>query len=387
MPTRGEALQQTRVVDLSDDKSIYGVKLLADMGADVVRPEPESGDVLRTRGPFDEDSGESLWYSFFASSRRHFTVEESSSASLYELNALLGCADLCFLGKENALADKVNVAAARTRNPKLVVVDVSPFGTTGPWRDFKAPDLVASALGGSSGVTGDDYTPPLKLFGELNFTISGAYAATAALAGLHHAQNTGDGQLIEIPVHECIASSLEHVFMWYYYHKHFPNARARALERRGSLHWTNLYVVMPTKNGTMMVTPTPNVEAQLAWLIEEDSYQDLLDPKFEEPENRRRYFERMMEVIREWVAAQDIEDLFFKAQERHAPYGWVQTVAQVAENPQLEARCWWQTTEVGGRKVKGPGVPFQFRDTPGRVANPEWLETDTSSVLDAVGWE
>ena len=387
MLTRGEALQQTRVVDLSDDKSIYGVKLLADLGADVVRPEPESGDALRTRGPFDEDSGDSLWYSFFASSRRHFKVDLDSSASLYELNALLGCADLCFLGRENVLVDKVNLDAARTRNPKLVVIDVSPFGNSGPWRDFKAPDLVASALGGSSGITGDDYTPPLKLFGELNFTISGAYAATAALAGLYHAQNTGEGQRIEVPVHECIASSLEHVFMWYYYHEHFPNSRARALERRGSLHWTNLYVVMPTKNGEMMVTPTPNIEAQLAWLIEEDKFQDLLDPKYEEPENRRRYFERMMEVIREWVAREDTETLFFKAQERHAPYGWVQTVSQVADNPQLEARSWWQNAKVGNREVQGPGLPFQFKGTPGCIADPEWLETDTTSVLDAVGWE
>ena len=387
MSNRGEALQQTRVIDLSDDKSIYGVKLLADLGADVVRPEPVSGDLLRGRGPFDEESGESLWYSFFASSRRHFKVDEASSASLYELNALLGCADLCFVGTENALADKVNLEAARTRNPKLVVIDVTPFGSSGPWCDFKAPDLVASALGGSSGITGDDYTPPLKLFGELNFTISGTYAATAALAGLYHAQKTGEGQCIEVPVHECIASSLEHVFMWYFYHEHFPNARARALERRGSLHWTNLYVVMPTKNGAMMVTPTPNIEAQLAWLIEEDSFQDLLDSKYEEPENRRRYFERMMEVIREWVAAEDSEELFFKAQERHAPYGWVQTVAQVASNPQLEARSWWQTTEVGNRKVPGPGVPFQFMGTPGRIAEPAWLGTDSTSVLDAVGWE
>ncbi len=387
MSNRGEALQQTRIVDLSDDKAIYGVKLLADLGADVVRPEPSSGDPLRHRGPFDEESGDSLWYTFFASSRRHFTVDEMSSASLYELNALLSCADLCFLGRENPLADRVNLEAARTRNPKLVVVDVSPFGNTGPWSDFKAPDLVASALGGSTGITGDDYTPPLKLFGELNFTISGSYAATAALAGLHHAQETGEGQCIEVPVHECIASSLEHVFMWYYYHEYFPNARAKALERRGSLHWTNLYVVMPTKDGEMMVTPTPNLEAQLAWLVEEGSFQDLLDPKYEEPENRRRYSQRLMEVIREWVAAEDTEDLFFKAQERHAPYGWVQTVPQVANNPQLEARSWWQNTRVGQRKVPSPGIPFQFLGTPGQVSESGWLETDASNVLDAVGWE
>ena len=387
MPNSRTALQQTRIVDLSDDKSIYGVKLLSDMGADTVRPEISSGDLLRQRGPFDENSGESLWYTFFASSRRHFTVDENSSAALYELNALLGCADLCFLGKENALAEKVNLDAARSRNPKLVVVDVSPFGSTGPWRDFKAPDLVASALGGSSGVTGDHYTPPLKLFGELNFMISGAYAATAALAGLNHVRESGEGQRIEVPVHECIASSLEHVFMWYFHHAQFPNARAPALERRGSLHWTNLYVVMPTKNGEMMVTPTPNMEAQLAWLVEEGAFQDLLDPKYEEPENRRQYFTRLMEVLREWVATEDSEELFRKAQEHHAPYGWVQTVAEVAKNPQLEARSWWDSLRLGDRNLPSPGVPFKFSDTPGSVVESEWIETNGSSVLENIGWE
>ncbi len=387
MSTPCQALRKTRIVDLSDDKSIYGVKLLADMGADTVRPETHAGDPLRKRGPFDKKSQESLWYAFFGSSRRHFKVDEDSSASLYELNALLSCADLCFLGKENPLATKVNVESAQARNPSLVVVEVSPFGDTGPWCDFKAPDLVAGALGGSVGVTGDATTPPLKLFGELNFTISGAYAATAAMAGLRHARETGEGQRIVIPVHECIASSLEHVFMWYFYHQYFPNARGRALERRGSLHWTNLYEVMPTKNGAMMVTPAPNMEAQLAWLIEEDVFQDLLDPMYEEPEQRRRYFERMMEVIREWVASQDTEELFFAAQDRHAPYGWVQTIKQVADNPQLEARSWWQQMRIGDRSVKAPGVPCHFSDTPGHVAESEQLSADASNVLDVVGWE
>ena len=387
MLTRGKALNMTRIVDLSDDKSIYGVKLLADLGADVVRPEPASGDPLRTRGPFDAVSGESLWYAYYASSRRHFVVDDSASNAVDELDSLLGCADLCFLGKENAVSKLVNVDAARRRNPKLVVVDVTPFGSSGPWRDFKTPDLVAGALGGSVGVTGDDYTPPLQLFGELNFAISGTYAAVAAMAGLYHALRAGEGQRIEVPVHECIASCLEHVFMWYFYGRFFPNARAPTLERRGSLHWTNLYVVMPTRNGRMMVTPTPNFDAQLAWLIDEGVFQDLLDAKYEEPGQRRAYIQRVMTVLREWVANEDTEELFFKAQTRHSPYGWVQRVEEVAHNPQLEARSWWQPTKIGERVVKGPGAPFQLKKTPAHVAEAEWLQSDGETVLDAVGWK
>lgn len=384
MTDRSTALSNTRILDLSDDKSIYGVKMLADLGAFVLRPETEQGDPLRRRGPFDMDTGQSLWFAYFGSSRRHYEVGDMASDALEQL---LMHADLCFIGPENPLSKLVNIEASLKQNPKLVVVDCSSFGSEGPWSDFKAPDLVAGALGGSAGVTGDPESPPLKLFGDLNFTLSGVYAAVAGMAGLAHARKTGQGQKVEVPVHECIASSLEHVFMWYFYNEHFPNARARALERRGSLHWTNLYVVMPTKNGSMMVTPTPNIDAQLAWLVEEGAFQDLLDPKYEEPENRREYFVRLMEVIREWVAEEDSEDLFFKAQDRHAPYGWVQSLDQVAHNPQLAVRKWWQQTNIGSGQVRSPGVPNKFSKTPGMVADPVYIDSDPSEIATTIGWD
>ena len=383
MTERSKALLRTRILDLSDEKSIYGVKMLADLGACVVRPEPPDGDQLRNRGPFDKESGESLWFAYFGSSRRNYKVDELSPGVL---NPLLEHADLCFIGPDNPFSKLIDIDSATSLNPNLVVVDCSSFGSEGPWGDYKAPDLVAGALGGSAGVTGDADSPPLKLFGDLNFTLSGAYAAIAGLAGLAHARKAGEGQKIEVPVHECIASSLEHVFMWYFYNHHFPNARAQALERRGSLHWTNLYVVMPTKDGSMMVTPTPNIDAQLAWLIEEDAFQDLLDPKYEEPENRRLYYQRLMEVIREWVSEQESETLFFNAQERHSPYGWVHSVDQVSENPQLEARDWWQKTTVGERQVRAPGVPCRFLKTPGVVSDSEVIDGSPELVADTLGW-
>ena len=384
MPSHMSALTKTRVLDLSDDKSIYGVKMLADLGACVVRPESPEGDPLRKRGPFDNESGESLWYAYYGSSRRTTVINPDQSEAL---NRLLVNADICFLGRENPLCELLDVDGALLENKSLVVVDCSPFGDVGPWRDFKAPDLVAGALGGSAGVTGDENSPPLKLFGDLNFTISGAYAAVAGLAGLRHAREFGEGQRIVVPVHECIASTLEHVFMWYYYHDNFPNARAKALERRGSLHWTNLYVVMPTQNGSMMVTPTPNVDNQLAWLIEEDAFQDLLEPKYQEPGARGLYFPRLMQVLREWVATEDSEELFYKAQDHHAPYGWVHTIDQVAGNPQLAARDWWQSIELGTRTVSSPGVPCKFEKTPAQVSKPVALAVEADQVASSLGWE
>ena len=159
--------------------------------------------------------------------------------------------------------------------------------------------------------------------------------------------------------------------MWYFRHHFFPRARAKALERRGSLHWSNLYQVMGAENGSIMITPTPNLDAQLAWLIEEDAFEDLLDPELQMPGGRRSYFRRLMEVLREWVSKKDVEELFFDAQRRHAPFGWVQSIDKVAENPQSKARGWWREQSLGGRTVSVPGAPFQFRGTPGNPITSE----------------
>ena len=363
------ALDNLRILDLTDERAIYGAKMLADLGAEVVRPEPPDGDPLRQRGPRlgGGTTGDSLWHAFFASSRRFVTLEPATLAGRALLAKLVDHADVVLVSTGAFGAAEARLDEARRRRPDLVVIEISSFGPDGPWRDYLAPDLVAGALGGAVATTGDADTPPLKCFGELNFILSGAYAAIATLAALHRVRDTGAGQGVHVPVHECIASCLEHVLLWYWYHDKMPTGGKRALERRGSLHWSNAYVVMPAKDGSIMVTPTPSFDNQLVWLIEKDAHEDLLDPKYQEPAHRRDYIRRFMEVLRKWVATRDVEELFFEAQDHHAPYGWVLPVDKVAENPQLEARDWWVDYSTATATVRGPGAPYAFSETPWRL--------------------
>ena len=387
MNKRTRALSNVKLIDLSDERAIYGVKLLADLGADVIRPEPKNGDSLRQRGPFDEVTNESLWYAYFASSRRFIRLDESAVETQAILTDLASVADVLVVSDHSVFDLHLKLEEIQQANPQLVVVECSSFGPTGEWKDYLAPDLVAGALGGSVGVTGDADTPPLKPFGELNFTISGAYVAVAVLAGLRAVREFEQGQRIHVPVHECIASCLEHVLMWYMNHSQLPNSRAKALERRGSLHWTNLYHVMYARDGAIMVTPTPNIDAQLAWLIEEDAFDDLLDPEYQEPGARGKYVRRMMDVLRNWVSEREVEPLFFAAQEHHAPYGWVQDVTQVAANPQLQAREWWTRMKFGEREVKASGPPYRLSKTPAHVSKGESISLEEGSILSLCGWE
>ncbi len=377
------ALHGMRVVDLSDERGIFGAKLLGDFGADVVRPEPPEGDPLRRRGPHLGGDGASLWYAFFATSRRFLTIDPGRDDDRVRLQQLVERAEVLLTCPGAFATDLVDLEAARAANPGLVHVDVSSFGDSGPWRDFLAPDLVAGALGGNVCITGARDTTPLKWFGELNFMVSGIYAAIAALAGRRFVRNSGEGQRVSVSVHECLVSCLEHVLMLAWYGDRM--GRGRVLPRQGGTHWSMAYTVAPARNGAIMITPAPHIDAQLAWLIEEDAHGDLLDPKYGDPENQPLLIARVMQLMREWVATQDAEALFYRAQARHSPYGWVQPIERLPENPQLEARGWWSSLQVDGRTLRAPGAPFALPDTPAAPSDSTPLSGD--ALLAELGWE
>lgn len=390
MADRDGALSDVRILDLTDERGIYGAKLLADLGADVVRPEPQGGDPLRARGPHLEAAGAgatSLWHAFYASNRRFFTVSPDQPEAQAQLTALLGKADVVLTCDGGFAADLIDVDAALAERPQLVVINTSSFGETGPWRDYLAPDLVAGALGGVAATTGDVDTPPLKGFGELNFMVSGAYVAIAALAGLFCAREQGLGQQVEVPVHECLVSCLEQVLMFYWYHDRLLRPEGQVLPRQGATHWSGAYTVMPGNNGSIMITPTPDFDNQLAWLIEEDAHQDLIEPMYMEPENLGLRVMRTMEVLREWVAQKDVQALFHEGQSRHCPYGWVLPIEHVADNPQLDARQWYVPYRVGDTEVRAPGAPYHFSATPWALHAYRGPGADTDEVLADIGWE
>ena len=139
----------------------------------------------------------------------------------------------------------------------------------------------------------------------------------------------------------------------------------KVLPRRGSLHWSNAYDVMNAETGSIMVTPTPDFDKQLTWMIEEDIHDDLIDPKYLEPENLRLRVEKTMDQLRDWVATKNAEDLFFEAQERHMPYGLVFANRTVAENPQLIARDWSSPIKLASTKRYQPALPTTFLTHPG----------------------
>ena len=379
----GGALAGVRVLDLTDERSIYGAKLLAELGALTIRPEPANGDPLRRRLPRSDRAG-SLYYAYLGQNRRSIVLDESSPEGRSALLALCGSVDLVLDGGRLANAG-IDVGELLVVHPELVVVSTSAFGSSGPWRDHLTTDLVAGALGGLVATCGDRDVQPLNPYGDLNYVTVGTYAAIGALAALANARRQGEGQQVELAAHEAIVSCLEHVLMWAWHHERLAIAHSDVLPRRGSLHWSDAYQVMTTRQGSVLVTVTPSPARQLAWLVEAGAEGDLLEPKYHDPEQPRALSMRMMEVLRGWVGEWTAEELFFEAQHRHLPYGQVLSTEQVVASPQLAARRWWVDYRVGDGTVEGPGAPYRLEATPSapeRVV--EAVGESTTAILDSL---
>jgi crotonobetainyl-CoA:carnitine CoA-transferase CaiB-like acyl-CoA transferase len=378
-------LAGVHVLDLADERGIYGSKLLADLGASTIRIESIHEDGLRQRGPFNQ-AGESLWYAYYASNRVVIKIDLKSDHGITQLKKLVSKADIII---DTGILNSITSTGfdLNDLNSEVVHVDVSSFGQDGPWKDFLAPDLIAGALGGTVATTGDINTTPLKLFGDQSFLVSGTYAAIAALTGLYDAEDRGAARRIDVPVHETIASTLEHVLMLALYPGFVPWADGKVLPRRGSLHWGNAYEVVPAIGGSIMVTPTPNVEKQIAWLVEEQVEEDLLDEKYAALERRQEFISRIMTVLRKWVATKNAEPFFHEAQSRHYPFGLVMKPDEVANNPHLQDRDWWKEYPTENSVAKGPGDPYHFSRSALRKPTKQiTYPTLSENILNTIGW-
>ncbi|MSO76361.1 MAG: CoA transferase [Alphaproteobacteria bacterium] len=212
-------LDSIRVIELADEMAEYSGLLLAGLGADVIKVEPPEGSPSRRIGPFFEDkAGPERSLFFWGYNRGKRSVLLSAKQSAAELRGLLEGADVLLDGTRGGLEALVGLdrAALAKRFPRLVVARITPFGDTGPWKDFKSSDLVHLALGGVMMNCGYDPdpglhydTPPIAPQVWHAYHIAGEQLAIGIVAALIHRLQTGAGQDVSLAIHEAVAKNTE----------------------------------------------------------------------------------------------------------------------------------------------------------------------------------
>ena len=362
----GEApLAGVRVVELADPSGEYCGRLLAGLGADVVKVEPPEGCESRHVGPFlDDEPGVDRSLAFWADNVGKRSVVTETDA---DLAALWGRADVLVhtLRPAAAAARGLDFATLGAARPGLIVVALTPFGQSGPWADYLADDLVLMALGGSMaacgygpGPDGQYDTPPLACLGDQAWRTASTYAAIAVLAALAWRDDGNPGQCIDVSAHECSASMTEWHLMTYLCsgqpHRRGPHPTLEAADGR------RVAALNPDFLG-------PHVFAgMLAMLEREGVAGPLSDPQFVDPAYRAANYREVWRALKRLAARNDGETLYRLGQGAGLPWGVIRSPDEVTADEHLAARGHFVALEHPelGRSVTYPGAPFLAHGSP-----------------------
>ena len=194
-----------RVVDMASDKAELCGRLLADLGADVVRVEPADGVPSRSTPPFHGDR--SLYFEVRNFNKRSAVVDLSSDVGRDRLVTLLARADVWIETTRPGSLRRIGLDpfGLVDRFPHLIVASITAFGQTGPYRDYEATDDVLTAMGGEIFRSGVVRKPPLLVPGSFAYDVSGVISAFAVLCAYWQRQTSGRGQHVDVSIFECVA--------------------------------------------------------------------------------------------------------------------------------------------------------------------------------------
>ena len=357
---RDRLLEGIRILDLADEKASFCTKLLADMGASVIKVERPGGDLSRKIGPFLGDSPHperSLFFLHHNTNKLGITLNLEHSEGKKIFRKMVDRADVVVESFSPGTLKGLGLSfeiLSRT-NPKLILASVTGFGQDGPRSQYKSCDLVASAFGGQMYVSGSSSTPPLKPFGEQSYYAASLYAAVGILLALRKRNRRGEGEHIDISLQETVVSTLEHVMIQYFYEKTIP-------KRQGSLHWNNSFCILPCKDGHILISLFQQWETLVEWMDSEGMAEDLKDEKYKGEEFRQNHLDHIIEVSQRWIKTHTANELFELGQLMRFPWATVCSPEKVLESPQLKSRGFF--VEVGhpeiGTSIQYSGAPYKF---------------------------
>ena len=395
MSTSTGPLAGLAVLDLSTIVSGgTATSMLADLGAQVIKIEhPKGGDPLRSWGPFL--AGQSVWWKVVSRNKKSVTLNLSQPRGQQMLADLVTHADVLVENFRPGTLERWGLAPETLleRNPRLVVLRISGFGQTGPYRHRPGFGTIAEAMSGLVAITGFPDSPPLVPAIPLADEVAGLTGALAVVAAIHHRAGSGRGQIIDVSLYEPLFRLLIPHVTQYAAHgilaqragNEFPDAAPRNLYRAGDGTWIALSAT------------SQRIFERLAAAI---GRPDLLDdPRFRDNAARVAHRKELDAVIGEWMGARTQEEILARLEESGAVAGPVYDMARILTDPHYAARedvITVRDRELG--EMRMVGVVPKFSETPGAVTHPGpklgednreiyggWLGLDDDAIARLVG--
>jgi crotonobetainyl-CoA:carnitine CoA-transferase CaiB-like acyl-CoA transferase len=366
----GLLFEGLRVIELAGDPAgeMTG-KILAEMGADVVKVEPPGGSPTRAIGPFAADRADpdhSLTFWYYNTSKRSVVVDHTTADGRAELDRLLGEADVCITTLRPSEAREAGLEPSRLReaSARLIVVSVTPFGLDGPRADWLSSDLVGLALGSPLNSCGyDDHRiPPIRPGGDQGYQSAASFAQMGLMLALLQRDETGEGQVVDVAMHDCLAVGAELANpYWFYPGVVVHRQTGRHAQPTPTAPATFLCADERYVYFVLFVADQKQWPVLLDWMEGKGLAVDLVDPAYQDAAYRQEHFDHIQEVIEVFFLLQPADEAYIEGQARNLPIGILNAPDDLFDDPHLRAREFFVEVEHDDvPPARYPGVPFRF---------------------------
>lgn len=359
-----QALEGIVVLDLTDRVAgAYCTKLLADVGAIVIKVEPPGGDPVRKIGPFQDDIPDPERSATFLSlntNKKSVTLNVDTVSGRDLLQSLIEHSHVVVESFMPQRSEKLGLGAAElhSKRPEMVITSITPFGHHGPYRDFKGYDLNLQALSGIVYANGEPDREPMRLPGAQAEFLGGAHAAVATTAAVLAAEVSGSGQYVECPIMEAAGAILATRYLAYFY-KHEVSLR----RGNGRATWG----IYPCEDGYISLNVYSNTDEWdrfKAWV----QIPELNDERFSTNPGRRANADELEVLLLQFYMEHTKAHLYQDGQRHRIAVGLGSTMQDLQKSAQLASREFFVTIDHPRTgPLAYPGAPFKMSATPHRV--------------------
>ena len=341
-PTPHGPLSGLRVLEMADEKGQFCGKLMGDLGADVIKIEPPGGERTRSVGPFLDDiphPDRSLYFWHYNTSKRGITLDLNTGDGRELFKKLVATADVVLETRPPGYLPGLGLGYEELSaiNPGLIMCSLTPFGQTGPWRDYLASDLVHMAGGGqmaSCGYDDDDVpdAPPIAPGTGAAWHISNYHTCLAIVSAIFYRDISGEGQYIDASIHEACVHGTEIAIPMYVYEGRtvrrntgrsgVPDPIPKAQVRCKDGKWLNVNRL------ASRMTPT-HLTALSDWMDEYGFANDLKDEKYQDTETIQKDISHIDALFQEFIKRVPQDEAYHGGQARDFTWGAVRTMEEI----------------------------------------------------------
>lgn len=360
----------------------FAAKTLADFGADVIKIEPPIvGDALRKWRLLKD--GTSIWWQVQSRNKRSLSLDLKQAEAQDIVRTLVKDADILIENfRPGTLEDwGLDPNELLKINPRLIVLRISGYGQTGPYRDKPGFGVVAEAMGGLRHLTAEPGRVPVRVGISIGDTLASLHGVIGILMALQERHQSGRGQVIDIALYEAVFNCMESLLPEY---SAFGEVRQAAGSALPGIAPTNAYLC--ADGGYVLIAGNgDSIFKRLMKLIGREDLGD--DPQLENNDGRVKRVIELDQVIGEWAKTVSADVALEALDSAAVPAGRIYTVADIAKDPHYKSRGNIETIKMyDGTSVDVPGVFPKLSRTPGSIKTlaPD-IGQNTDEILRGIG--